>query len=610
MKTLFLFLSLFSFLFAEVSITNKTIYIDKTNKQTLNDILKVNQFHPVDNSYLGYIDGAVWSKIQITNHDNQFIKTLLKNNKHIVFELDVYLFSGDKLTNSYCMGASRALQNRPIPHKDNLIPIYLMPNETKTILIRNHSKAPINIDWEVIDLADFAIESIKTSTFWGIYGGLLLALIIYNFMIFLALKQIEFLHYLCLAFVLLLLQYSATGTLYVLDLGLNLDFLLYSTWITGTLTMLFLLLFADSFLKMKTTMPKLRRVLFLFVYISLGFVIIFLIGIVESSLLKLYDLLSFIFFLSAILLGIIAINGVKLKLEGAIYYLLGQGVLIASLIFSLLIYLSFIDLSPEFLILQPLGSLIDMIFLSMALGTKIKAINTERDKMRLSLLANARFISVGQAIANITHQWKTPLSRAGSLVMQIDDIIRYEKENINQLAQKPLTKLQSVIDFMAQSTYEICDFYKTEQKITVFSLNKEIQSIINILSGKNETILAEITLNAKEEVFLNNYRYALSNVLMIIIDNALDIFQERGTRYPKITIDIITHQTTLIIRIEDNGGGIDIDPIESIFDIFVSSKKSGLGLALAKNLIENKLQGGITATNTQEGGQFNITLQR
>ncbi len=609
MKIIFYILFFYSILFGNEVNINFSHYIDNDGNLSINEILKSDKFREMNKTYLGYVSGNIWSKIELKNSSNINKSFILKNDRHIVFELDAYIFANNELQNSYFMGAARELQNRVIAHRVNLIPINLKSFETKIVFVRINSKAPINIHWEMVNLSDFSQESLKVSTFWGIYGGLVLALMIYNLMIFFALKQIEYFYYVCMSFFLLALQFAASGTFYILDFGLNSKFILYSTWFTPIISTIFLLLFADSFFKMKASMPKFRVILLNLIAILSIFIVIFIFGLFENKFLGLYNYLSIIFLIITIFLFFVALMGVKQKSQGANYYLIGQGALVISLIFSLAMYIGIIELNSTLLLISPLASLVDMIFLSIALGQKIKFLEIERKKSELTLFANARFISIGQAIANITHQWKMPLSRAGSLVMQIDDIVRHEKENLNSLLKPPVDKLQSIIDFMANTTYEITDFYKTEQTKIDFSINKEIKNVLEILSGKINLIFAKVEISEQEEIFIHDYRYALSNTLMIIIDNSLDILKERKVKNPHIKISLLKNDNYIYVIVSDNGGGIEIKPIEAIFEIFISSKNSGLGLALAKNLVENKIGGSLKAKNIRDGAEFTLLLK-
>jgi signal transduction histidine kinase len=68
----------------------------------------------------------------------------------------------------------------------------------------------------------------------------------------------------------------------------------------------------------------------------------------------------------------------------------------------------------------------------------------------------------------------------------------------------------------------------------------------------------------------------------------------------------------VVLSIEDNGGGIPEEIIDKIFDSYFTTKGeagTGIGLNLAKMIVEDSLSGNIRAENTNSGAKFYITLK-
>lgn len=83
--------------------------------------------------------------------------------------------------------------------------------------------------------------------------------------------------------------------------------------------------------------------------------------------------------------------------------------------------------------------------------------------------------------------------------------------------------------------------------------------------------------------------------------------------HPNLKIEFLYLENRVKIIIEDNGGGVIKENLEYIFNMNFSTKNesgSGVGLALAKKLIEKRLEGAIMVENNKNCAKFTILIGR
>ena len=121
----------------------------------------------------------------------------------------------------------------------------------------------------------------------------------------------------------------------------------------------------------------------------------------------------------------------------------------------------------------------------------------------------------------------------------------------------------------------------------------------------NHTIKIDIS---GEDFSLFGYQSEFIQVLLILLHNAKDALVESRGNSPKVWI--ILSEKKRRFQIIDNAGGIKSEIIEHIFEQHRSTKLdkegSGIGLHLAKVIIEERMGYRIVAENSKEGAIFTI----
>lgn len=231
-------------------------------------------------------------------------------------------------------------------------------------------------------------------------------------------------------------------------------------------------------------------------------------------------------------------------------------------------------------------------------------ISKEKLKDRL-IYHQAKFSALGEMVAIIAHQWRQPLAQLSYNCMYIKKIIQDK-----QIAVE-VSKNEDIIEFMSETITNFENFYKTGKE-TFFSPK---ESILMALKLTDSLLLThKITISTQfltEEKIFGNANY-LSQVILSMVQNSINAFKESGIeREFELTITLSQKENSLIIEIIDNAGGIKVQPIYKIFEPFFKKdqhQSTGIGLYMAKLLIEDKFSGTIVVQNRDCGAHFSIKL--
>ena len=232
-------------------------------------------------------------------------------------------------------------------------------------------------------------------------------------------------------------------------------------------------------------------------------------------------------------------------------------------------------------------------------------------KLDRLLHISSQYINLGEAMNNVSHQWKQPLNELGVQMMLIEMLWEKEiSEKDNSEIKKILAKSHSILGFMAETIDIFRNFVSANHQIGYFDPAILIHQTLQLVSENFAMEGIDITHDLEHKLHIHGNATEFSHVLLSILVNAKEIFHERNTTNSLIHIRLFQTLEHIFITVSDNGGGINIKPIKRIFNVGISGKKteSGLGLYISKKIIEEKMGGAIQAENHKVGALFKISL--
>jgi len=196
-----------------------------------------------------------------------------------------------------------------------------------------------------------------------------------------------------------------------------------------------------------------------------------------------------------------------------------------------------------------------------------------------------------------------------SLFIPIEARLNFDLELDKKELKESIQKLNDITKYMSNTIDDFKNFFATDKEKEEFKLSTQINTALNIISSslKTNDIMLDIIIKKNPTIF--GYKNEYTQVLLNIINNAKDVLIQRKIKSPKISITISETKNDVVIIIEDNAGGIKVEPVENIFKPFFTYEKiggTGIGLFMSKLIIENNMNGRLWVENTKNGALFKI----
>jgi signal transduction histidine kinase len=247
------------------------------------------------------------------------------------------------------------------------------------------------------------------------------------------------------------------------------------------------------------------------------------------------------------------------------------------------------------------------------LNTTLEArVQEELKKSRekdLILIQQSRLASMGEMIHNIAHQWRQPLNSLAIMIANIADDFKYgelDGERLNSIVRKS----QTILNQMSNTIDDFRDFFRPDKEAKTFDLTKTIDDALTIIDASLANNQIQLTKNYSSPLDCYGYPSQLSQVILNVLSNAKDAIKQRQIEHAMITIAAYQQGQSVFIDISDNAGGVDAVIMDKIFDPYFTTKEtgSGIGLYMARMIVERNHHGSISMCNEANGAKFSIRI--
>ena len=224
----------------------------------------------------------------------------------------------------------------------------------------------------------------------------------------------------------------------------------------------------------------------------------------------------------------------------------------------------------------------------------------------------SRQAQMGELLSMIAHQWRQPLTVVMSLIGNIQLKAQLGGVTADYLSGK-LERISQTMHFLSETIDSFRNFYaptkyKTEEDLTALT-----RRALELLGPSLEKLETRVEFKApdapaKVRVFTGE----LVQVALELITNARDALLAGQASPPVLRLEVALEGHTALLRVENNGAGIPPEVLPHIYDPYYTTKEgspsTGLGLYMAKLIVENHHGGELTATSVEGWTTFTCRL--
>jgi len=241
-------------------------------------------------------------------------------------------------------------------------------------------------------------------------------------------------------------------------------------------------------------------------------------------------------------------------------------------------------------------------------------INKRQEEERM-LIHQSRQAGMGELLESIAHQWRQPLNIIGIASANLVTLHDLDALVAKDFEEK-MEIISSNINYMSDTIDDFRNYLSPNRSNTNFVIESCIEQTISVFYTQENMKRITQRIYTDSNLVASGVENEFKQVILILLSNAIDSiklrFKNNANKDGKILIELSKQGDYAHLNISDNGTGINADIFDSIFDAYSSTKSNsmgtGIGLYIARKIIQDRMQGSIKAQNISEGSMFTITI--
>lgn len=206
-----------------------------------------------------FTSSAYWFHLRLENQHPALGEWLLEAAYPLIDHYTFYVLKNGQLVDTTVAGRTFPFHQRPIKNRNVIYPLTLMPGEAGELYIRVQTSSSLQLPLRVWTPAAFLDKDHDEQVIQGVYYGILLAMLVYNFLIFLSIREISYLNYVHFIGGSILFLVSLSGYAFEYLWPMSTRWAMTAQPVLISFALVGMLNFSRSFLSLDKLMPRAAR---------------------------------------------------------------------------------------------------------------------------------------------------------------------------------------------------------------------------------------------------------------------------------------------------------------------------------------------------------------
>jgi PAS domain S-box-containing protein len=230
---------------------------------------------------------------------------------------------------------------------------------------------------------------------------------------------------------------------------------------------------------------------------------------------------------------------------------------------------------------------------------------TEKKKYENQLIQAEKHAIIGRMVGSVTHEINNPLQTIKNCLYLLQQDLQPDS-----ICQEPLDMAHSETQRLSNIVGQLRQLYRpqTTQTVTKHRLSGIISEVKSLIAHHLTNLHVEYRLSPEiKDYSINCVREQLIEVFLNICTNAIEAMQPGGGTLSLNTV-FSSDKGQVGVVISDTGPGIAPEILPHIFEPFITTKESGLGLGLSITYGIVQKHGGQITVESQLGQGTSFTI--